>query len=570
MLRVIENNKYALLSGMLIFCCLQFCVGKLYGFSIFPDEFAYWAYAATATGKDWSGIMSLGSFYSYGYSLILLPVFLLGKDPVMAYRIAVALNFLFILISYFLLCQILGKEHQEDGKRCQIFAVVAVFYPAVVFYAQTSMTETLLLLLYLLVVWLLQKCTVEQNYSYKRIAVILLLNSYMYLVHMRTIGTFAVCVGLMTFRAYQEKRNWGKIFAVVISSGVLIAMSFAVKKNLSAVLYRGIDPGLYHINTYSGQFEKIKHIFEGGIRDFLMSLCGKVWYLGAASYGFAYWGYIFFIKRAKQAVSENAAIHYFFVIISVLIQVMVSAIYNVIPDTYDSVTFGRYQDYMMPLLIAFGFEEIIENIREIKKYLILTAGVLLIQMVIVLQYAGKLELPGIKGYFMAGMSLIGPEKMEISHFYFLAGLIAVLGMCFFTVVLKWCQKRGKWYISVCMIVVQLLTIERLGEQYLYPFNKLAYQDIQLANKIGEMTKDDTHEDVLSYIDYNEISAIGLIQYALPDMKIKVVSCNSEDIQKEIDKTSIVILGADTPVQGLLEQKYEKEIVSGHFILLYNE
>ena len=36
--------------------------------SLFPDEFGYWAPAAEMLGWDWSESVSLGSYYSFGYS----------------------------------------------------------------------------------------------------------------------------------------------------------------------------------------------------------------------------------------------------------------------------------------------------------------------------------------------------------------------------------------------------------------------------------------------------------------------------------------------------------------------
>ena len=78
----VNRNRYAVFFMLLLFCFFQFSIRKIYGFSIFPDEFSYWAYAAEAAGCDWSEVISLGSFYSYGYSILLLPIFMLCKDPI--------------------------------------------------------------------------------------------------------------------------------------------------------------------------------------------------------------------------------------------------------------------------------------------------------------------------------------------------------------------------------------------------------------------------------------------------------------------------------------------------------
>lgn len=116
----VGKNRYAVFFMVLLFCFFQFSIQKLYGFSIYPDEFSYWAYAAAASGYDWSEVISLGSFYSYGYSILLFPVFLLCKNPVTAYRTAVALNFILLGLSYLLLVRIqqaAGPFFAESAER---------------------------------------------------------------------------------------------------------------------------------------------------------------------------------------------------------------------------------------------------------------------------------------------------------------------------------------------------------------------------------------------------------------------------------------------------------------------
>ena len=48
--------------------------------SILNDEFGYWANAAHIFGYDWSGVVSMSPYYSYGYSLFLFPFFFI-KGP---------------------------------------------------------------------------------------------------------------------------------------------------------------------------------------------------------------------------------------------------------------------------------------------------------------------------------------------------------------------------------------------------------------------------------------------------------------------------------------------------------
>ena len=68
------QNKHTVIFIAFLVCFYGYCISRAYGFIFFPDEFGYWAHAAKAAGYDWSEMVSLGSYYSYGYSLILFPI----------------------------------------------------------------------------------------------------------------------------------------------------------------------------------------------------------------------------------------------------------------------------------------------------------------------------------------------------------------------------------------------------------------------------------------------------------------------------------------------------------------
>ena len=150
------RNRYSVIFITFLLCFYGYNIGRVYGFIFFPDEFGYWAYAAKAAGYDWSEMVSLGSYYSYGYSLILFPIFKLCHNSVMAYRIAVTLNFILLGIAYFLLLflanHLLKKREKE---RIAFYAAIAVFYPSWLFFAQTTMVENVLMTVFVLITVLL-------------------------------------------------------------------------------------------------------------------------------------------------------------------------------------------------------------------------------------------------------------------------------------------------------------------------------------------------------------------------------------------------------------------------------
>ena len=150
------QRRYDILFVLLMSCIVCHGISKSYGFYFPADEFCYWSYAAGLAGYDWSDIASLGSYYSYGYSLILLPVFLIFKDGVIAYRAAMVVNIALLAVCFFIL--------QKMGRT--FYAAAAVFYPTWLFYAGTTFAEILLVTLYLTTCMLLLKYLQTDNKRY--------------------------------------------------------------------------------------------------------------------------------------------------------------------------------------------------------------------------------------------------------------------------------------------------------------------------------------------------------------------------------------------------------------------
>lgn len=167
------QRRYDILFVLLMSCIVCHGISKSYGFYFPADEFGYWSYAAGLAGYDWSDIASLGSYYSYGYSLILLPVFLIFKDGVIAYRAAMVVNIALLAVCFFI--------RQKMGRT--FYAAAVVFYPTWLFYAGTTFAEILLVTLYLTTCMLLLKYLQTDNKRY--MALMLAAMFYMYLVHLR-------------------------------------------------------------------------------------------------------------------------------------------------------------------------------------------------------------------------------------------------------------------------------------------------------------------------------------------------------------------------------------------------
>ena len=182
------KENILLVLGIVI--AISFCmygITGVYGFSAFPDEFGYWAPAAALLGYDWSEISSLGSYYSYGYSVLLIGILALFKGSISAYRAAVIVNLLLQCASILILYNILIRIAQTEKNNTRaIIAIISALYPAWVFYTQTTMAESLLYFLFvltsLLIIRFFEKPGIVRGLVFVAVLV------YCYFVHMRCIG----------------------------------------------------------------------------------------------------------------------------------------------------------------------------------------------------------------------------------------------------------------------------------------------------------------------------------------------------------------------------------------------
>ena len=66
---------YSVYILLILFGVYAYGIKKICCFTLFPDEFGYWASAANMAGYDWGGGTALGFFYFFGGGFLVFPVF---------------------------------------------------------------------------------------------------------------------------------------------------------------------------------------------------------------------------------------------------------------------------------------------------------------------------------------------------------------------------------------------------------------------------------------------------------------------------------------------------------------
>lgn len=573
------HHAYAMAFLLILCCFFGYSIAKIYGFAILPDEFGYWSYAAAAAGYDWSGIVSLNSYYSYGYSVILLPVFLLFQDGLMAYRTAVAVNFV-MLAGIGLMLQYLAERIFPDANRklLSAFAAAAALVPTLLLYARTTMAETILAFLYLLAVVLLYQYLERGNMYWLFLLLVVLI--YIHFVHMRAVallvaGVLSALSDRLFFRDGRQNRHsrgYLVYVPIVAAAVVLFVMGMNVRDTVFERVYEGASE-IFQVNDYRGQFGKLQYIVTPeGLGNLAVSIAGKTLYLGTATYGTAFWGLWHAWKSVRRGQERTKRVFWCFILLSAAGALMVNAVYTVHPGRVDALAYGRYHEYVFPVLILAGLYEMWHTCR-LWRGMLLNAVLELCMLLPVLYSLYRYHQTSLHACMVLGMSyLYDAGNPDPVAFYISAYAFGILLMALVTVLVAVSRKNeNRIPVLLVIAVMELLLAMRASAAVMETGSIGAYRDSVVADRITELTGGQTPRKVL-YLDSGGENDIGRIQFLLRDTRITVLDVRekvddySED---EMGRWDLVLTDYKADYGKELSKRYDYILSSGHFILYYN-
>lgn len=407
-------------------------LGSLGIFTALNDELGYWGNAAYLAGLDWSSIISKIPYYSYGYSMLLVPLFYIFDNPVHMYKAAIFFNGMMLCIS-FLLCYSIAKKLATgiDNTILMAIAFLLSMYPAYIAYSSVTLNECLLILN----IWLLTWCfaDLDETSSNYRFMLIGFLSMYSYMIHQRALGILMTSIIVITCLKLLHKINLQQVMMVALPIVLLMFMHIPLKENIQTHLWLNTDGNL--TNDYLAQASKISQIFtvDGLIKLVKISM-GHIFYLGAASYLISYFGlYELFRKVGKSIVVtiRNKKIDiidddpvfplYIFLLIAVLFSLAINIIFMINPTRIDHIVYGRYIDMIMGPIILLGFIAVLNNninLNKIFGIISINFIVLAIAVTLIVQASGLTEFDG--------LSAVGLWLMNTPLGVYLPVLTAVL------------------------------------------------------------------------------------------------------------------------------------------------
>ncbi len=522
-----EKMPHAILAG---FWCLWLllagiAVGKVCGPVILPDEFGYWAQAANMAGMDWREIVSYHSWYSFGYGILMLPFVKLFSNPIAAYRVVTGMNFLLLGGSTLLLYRVLSKLCAAfDKKKIAVVSGAAMLYVSYLTYAHTTMAESLLTFLYVLLAYGLYRWFTEKKTA--SLILVLFTAGYIYTVHMRSVGIIlaAALVLLMSVWSSSEKKASAKALLTVIF--IIAVIVIMLVQNIGKTrLINSVNSESYHIltrgNDYAGQWDKLKFLFSfKGIWYFFTGLCGKIFYLGCASFGLYYWGMAYLIKKGKELFfslkkkegcrQENW--FYLWLLLSHVAALLITTLYCMRTNRLDGILYGRYHENTLPFITAFGIVALLSQPKPKKRILWLIglsgAGFFLIYALLgtgQIAYTNRHSITGI----LYALSLAGFYDGTTVLYAYLGGLIGGILL----LALSTMKKHGAGWLLTGIICIQLLNAAFAVWFLIYPSSQDQKEDMEGLWQAKQLA-DEKGAAEFYYLCGEADKSIYTVQYAL--------------------------------------------------------
>lgn len=545
----------------IIFTACLWDVGSLESIRVVDDGFCYWGIGATLSGYDWTDLIAASSYYSYGYSLILIPLFWLhrlGLSMTFLYRFAIVLNACFLSACYLLVLYMV-KELFKDipDMPGHIIALFTTLYIGNTAQMGLAWSETFLLFMFWCTLVLLYR--VMKKPGYGNILGLSFTTAWMFAIHMRSVGVvIAVCIVIIGFFINRRKEIDKKyIFYTLALFVFFFGLVFVVKDYVTNYIYLG--NAVNSSNNIQANVNRVGRLMSlRGILDLAVSAIGKFYYVGTATFLLSLIGALTalfclagsFIKKEKNVKRARWQIKEWlmaFALLSFLAEMGIESIFNCKPFfrtieatiRNDALAFGRYADFVQGPMILLGIWAVC-HIREHYKEIILGILISICSSVIIQVFYDILA-------FRKGTSTVSfrfaaspwltivanGHKTDFACYVMMLSIGILLIMCMERLISK-----VRWY-GLGIILMALAAVWGI-------FGIVGGMDYTEAKVSKKKTVDTvagivevTGKDVPVYMVGGANTEVKILQWLLADRSIH--TCELQDII-DIDTANAIILG----------------------------
>lgn len=540
----IKTTHIYILSFIIItlLCCLQIrTIDYIY---IINDEFGYWAHAVSCAGYDWKELIAETPYYSWGYSIWLIPIIVLLPTPALWYKAAVFLNVAFLLLSY-CFCYKSGRKlfPEISDKLMALISLIVIIYPSNIIYAQASWTETLSYLLVWVNIYLIIK--LEEQFSMKYFLLSLIVPLYGYAVHNRNIGILLANIVILFLLLFKNKKKVGYylLIPVILIAGyqlidlVKAHQIDALWSNSKASTLNNVGINVATITNYASRILNEAKLL-------LISIVGKYLYL---ILGFGLLFPIVLIHFAKdillnikeKELFRTYACSKLWIFLSTIAMFGVCALQmNHWDGRKDLIVYGRYMENALGPLLLLCITYAILSVKELQTALVISVVSILMTIFPVFYYISNAN-----GNFNSICSPIIGVFYKINNeplfTFILIGFFVALVLCILSV--SCCTGNRRLRIALILLCFGLSYSSMgylLGVQA--AISRKSYDDLRVP--LHEKISGDLAGFEIYYIKNETLDSTSIypkyLQYMIPDRTIHVIL--PEEIPDFLEQKVILI------------------------------
>lgn len=546
--------------------------------SIIMDEYGYLSTAAYFAGKDWSGILSVAAYYSYGYGLLVAPLFMIIKEPVCLYYAILILNYGMLVISFFCAYSV-GKMMFPTMEKNKILWIcfLILLYPSNVFNAQIGWSEILLYLLFWLIALLLLKTLRKPSAALT--AALAFLSVYIYVVHQRALGVLVMVVLSIATLLLLKKITWKQFISFALVLGLCWVCQSVIKEILLGTLWKTADSSMLAVNDFAGQTSKLKLLLsKDGSLLLLQGMAGRILYLAVTSLFIIFIAVQILIKNSVSIFAKGRFLsglrdfrteYSIFFLGAFLSTLLIAVVYMLTPGRIDQVIYGRYLEWTLGPLLLLGLGSWLQkDCRLAHKWNII--------FIVIVAICGWVSYSLMNQMQVAGFYV--SCSVGFTKFYYLVGegytkymflFLGIITAVFLYVLIQGIAtfKKGMIYPGILIAVFWLTLSNSAVNEELSVYEDRKQIALEVASVFDQV---EAPEEIYYYYDlrYDYTALAGDIQFCLPDTRIKLAG---DEYDERIEEMEWVIAPtASEKLKRLTEHGFTVFYISSDIALLKAE
>lgn len=531
------------------------------------DEAGYLMNAAFFTGHDWSSIYEVIPYYGYGYSLLLIPLFVLFDTGIEIIRGAIFINILCVVITYFI--QIIVMKTIIGDCRFSILAFMSFtvcFYPYMAGETYQVIAESFLVMLFWLSILLICMALKKQSkYLYILYGMCI---AYMFFVHARAIVVVMAAFATVFLCILCKKIKLEHIISFICGFVSFFIIGYFMKNYIIGSIYAGVsgDGVLKDRNIITIKYivDRLKWLFNlKNIKLYIYGFFAKVFYLMVSTAIMAVVGIISITKNFNNLKKLNSeqSISVIYIFLSFFLMFLASCVNGTgMSENFTYFFYGRYFEYtVMPIIFIGLYASLFGEIR-IKKVCIILFGIIVSGIITsnIITFLDSDEIH-IDAYRIAGFAngVKKNDNFESLIFYL------ILSTVFVTVLIFLFHHTLKFKTVILLLVlIYFFNSSTVCIDAINTTNQNSLKDSEIAEYINNRETDN-----YVYFINDEFRYYGFysrMQILMPEIHIKVIQANQLE---QLTKDSLAITYKEAPSDVILSE-IEEPLLKGNMFNLY--